>query len=169
MRSGSIEQRASFELIRYANCWEDADILCEALRPSEGKRFLSIASGGDNSLALLAEGADVVAADLSSSQLALVELKTAAIRELDYEEALAFLGVRESIERRTIFADLRDSLSDGTREYWDGHGAEIGRGVVKHRKRRTALPAPQVRQVRGCLQAFCCARREGRGTSGRFR
>ncbi len=32
-RVRNIEDRADFGEIRYANCWEDADILCEALRP----------------------------------------------------------------------------------------------------------------------------------------
>ena len=79
---GRLEDRVAFDLIRYANCWEDADILCEALRPHPGTRILSIASAGDNTLALLAEGAEVVAADLSIAQLACVELRRAAFRRL---------------------------------------------------------------------------------------
>ncbi|MGV2481690.1 UNVERIFIED_CONTAM: DUF3419 family protein, partial [Salmonella enterica subsp. enterica serovar Weltevreden] len=42
-------QHVDFNLIRYANCWEDADILSEALDIPTGKRILSIASAGDNS------------------------------------------------------------------------------------------------------------------------
>ena len=33
MASGEIQERASFERIRYANVWEDADVLCRALEP----------------------------------------------------------------------------------------------------------------------------------------
>ena len=91
-----IEHRADFGLIRYANCWEDADILCEALAAEPGKRVLSIASAGDNALALLATGCEVVAADLSPAQLACVELRSASFRRLEYDELLAFLGVRPS-------------------------------------------------------------------------
>ena len=43
-----IEDRAAFDFVRYANCWEDADVLCEALRARPGIRALSIASAGDN-------------------------------------------------------------------------------------------------------------------------
>ena len=132
--AGSIEERASFEQIRYANCWEDADILCEGLRPKEGKRCLSIASGGDNSFALLAEGAEVVAADLSPAQLALVELKAAAIRELDREETLAFLGVRDSSERAPIYRRLRSHLSEEARAYWDVRSDVVGSGVIHYGK-----------------------------------
>ena len=52
-----IENRAEFTYIRYANCWEDTEVLCEALIPGYGKRILSIASAGDNSLALISHGA----------------------------------------------------------------------------------------------------------------
>src|SRR5438128_10521228 len=94
-----IEDRVSFQFIRYANCWEDAHILCQALRPGHGVRVLSIASAGDNVLALLAEGATVVAADLSLAQLACLELRRAAFRELEYDELIDFLGVRPARNR----------------------------------------------------------------------
>ena len=51
--------------------------------------MLSIASAGDNCLALLAEGAEVVAADLSAAQLACLELRCAAFRRLDYDDVQA--------------------------------------------------------------------------------
>src|SRR5262245_44446652 len=60
-----IEARARFDYVRYANCWEDADVLAAALEPGPAKRILSIASGGDNSFALAADGATVVSVDLS--------------------------------------------------------------------------------------------------------
>ena len=31
-----IQNRAAFDRVRYANCWEDADILCEALAVQKG-------------------------------------------------------------------------------------------------------------------------------------
>jgi S-adenosylmethionine-diacylglycerol 3-amino-3-carboxypropyl transferase len=102
-----IDTRASFDLIRYANSWEDADVLCAALRPAPGRRMLAIASAGDNAFALLAEGAEVVAADLSAAQLALVELKRAAIRELSNDGVLAFLGVRPSDDRLRVYRGLQ--------------------------------------------------------------
>jgi len=144
----SIEDRASFDIIRYANCWEDADVLCEALRPAEGRRFLSVASGGDNSFALVAEGAEVVAADLSPAQLHLVELKAATIRRLDYEPALAFLGVLSSSDRLATYRRLRRDLTPDGRAFWDRSPEVIESGVIHHGKfegffrlfRKRALP-----------------------------
>ena len=48
--------RADFSAIRYAQCWEDADVLVAALDPQPGHVCLSIASAGDNALALLSRG-----------------------------------------------------------------------------------------------------------------
>ncbi len=125
-----IEDRAAFSYIRYANCWEDTAVLCRALQAAPGKRLLSIASAGDNSLALLATGAEVVAADLSAAQLACVELRLAAITRLGREECLGFLGLRPGADRTAVYAGLRDALSDSARTFWDTQPAEIRRGIV---------------------------------------
>ncbi len=156
-----IDERADFGIIRYANCWEDADVLCAALQPAPRKRILSIASAGDNSLALLAEGSEVVAADLSAVQLACVELRMAAFRELDYDETLAFLGVRESTERLQTYRTLRGGLSGVVKDYWDAHGETIAGGVIHvgkfenyfHQFRRRVLPLVHGREkVRELLE-----------------
>ena len=129
-----IEDRARFDLIRYANVWEDADLLCAALRPAPGRRMLSIASAGDNAFALLADGAEVVAADLSPAQLALVDLKRAVIRRLGHAEALSFLGARPGSDRRSVYEQLERDLSESTRDFWREHLDDIADGVIHHGK-----------------------------------
>jgi S-adenosylmethionine-diacylglycerol 3-amino-3-carboxypropyl transferase len=106
-----IEERARFDIIRYANSWEDADVLYDALLPAPGKRMLAIASAGDNAFALLAGGSEVVAADLSAAQLALVELKRAAIRQLDNDAVLGFLGVSEMRNRWSVYQSLKTTAA----------------------------------------------------------
>lgn len=130
-----IEHRARFDLVRYANVWEDAEILREALAPGPGKRILSIASAGDNAFALLATGAEVVAADLSPAQLALIELKRAAIRRLSHEPALAFLGVHKSErDRRAVYEELERELPEWARDFWRERQDEVAGGVIHHGK-----------------------------------
>ena len=92
----SIAGRAAFDFVRYASVWEDADVLCEALAPvAPGGRLLSIASAGDNALALLTlDPQEVLAVDLSPAQLACVALRVAAFETLDHDELLAFLRER---------------------------------------------------------------------------
>ncbi|HVR97653.1 MAG TPA: DUF3419 family protein [Thermoanaerobaculia bacterium] len=129
-----IEKRARFDLIRYANVWEDAEVLYAALQPAPGKRILSIASGGDNSFSLLSGGAEVVAVDLSAAQLAMVELKRAAVRRLDHAEALAFLGVRPSDDRLRVFDRLAADLSERARSFWGKRPEALAGGVIHHGK-----------------------------------
>ena len=128
--SDRIEQRARFDYVRYANVWEDADVLCDALQPAPGKRILSIASGGDNAFALAEAGADVVAVDLSDAQLAMLELKRAAIRQLDYPTLLGFLGVWPSDTRLATYARITGALPAFARTFWDARPAEVGAGIV---------------------------------------
>lgn len=125
-----IDSRADFGLIRYANCWEDADVLREALDPGPGDRVLSVASAGDNSLELLATGAEVVAVDLSRPQLACLDLRAAAFRHLDYPDVLAFLGVRSSSNRRKRYRTLRDDLAAPSAEFWDAHTDVVDDGII---------------------------------------
>ncbi len=122
--------RVKFDFIRYANCWEDADILCEALQPAPGKRIFSIASGGDNAFALLAEGAEVLAADLNPAQLAVVELKSVAIRTLERAELLAFLGIQPASNRLETFQNLRADLSPAAQTWWDAQPDALAAGII---------------------------------------
>ncbi|MFK7765723.1 MAG: DUF3419 family protein [Mariniblastus sp.] len=125
-----IRDRADFDKIRYANCWEDADILVEALQPATGKRFLSIASAGDNSFSLLAGGSDVVAVDLSSAQLASVELRRESFRRLSYEEVLGFFGVTTMSGRNRYYQSLKSGLSEHAVHFWDRRPEVIADGFI---------------------------------------
>lgn len=125
-----IEHRAAFDKIRYANCWEDADILCEALRPGPGKRILSIGSAGDNSLSLLSGGAEVVAVDLNPSQIACIELRMAAMKNLEYEECLQFLGINEMAGRQDVFAGIKGDLSQKSLGFWEQNLELIDQGFI---------------------------------------
>ncbi|CAA9380303.1 MAG: hypothetical protein AVDCRST_MAG89-5329 [uncultured Gemmatimonadetes bacterium] len=129
---GGIDSHASFAFIRYASVWEDADVLCEALAPvAHGGRLLSIASAGDNALALLTlDPAEVVAADLSPAQLACVELRIAAFRRLEHAQLLAFLGVTASDDRPRTYGRLRTDLTSTSRQFWDAQPDAVAGGVI---------------------------------------
>lgn len=92
-----VAEKAAFDRIRYAQLWEDADILCAALGVQRGKRLVSIASAGDNALAMLTlDPARVVAVDLSAPQIACLHLRVGAYRALDHGEFLVLMGARPS-------------------------------------------------------------------------
>ncbi len=130
-----LTDKVSFEMIRYANCWEDADVLLKGLNPEENKRFLSIASAGDNSFSLLISNPEVVVAvDVNQIQLYLVELKREAIRHLEYEELLAFLGFKHSESRIRTYNKIRQHLRDKTKLYWDEHQEQLSNGIIHEGK-----------------------------------
>src|SRR5260221_14294865 len=99
---------ADFSAIRYAQCWEDADVLLAALDVRPGDTCLSIASAGDNTLALLAHApARVIAVDLSPAQLACLELRGAAYRTLEHAELLELIGSRQNHQRHEHYTPTR--------------------------------------------------------------
>ena len=135
--------RADFSEIRYAQVWEDADVLLEGLDVQPGHVCVSIASAGDNALALLTrDPARVVALDLSPAQLACLELRVAAYRALDTRSSSSSsarahrLGARRST-LGVAPASLMTAGGSGTR------GTTRSRG--RHRQRR---------EIRALLRLF---------------
>lgn len=117
-------------LIRYGQCWEDADILLEALDVREGDVCLSVTSAGDNTLALLSKSPGlVVAVDLNPAQIACLELRVAAYRELRHEELLELLGSSPSKKRDALYRRCRALLSPNAKTFWDAQPQAIASGI----------------------------------------
>ncbi len=124
-------KNVKFDLIRYANVWEDPDMLINNYTAIEDKRILSIASAGDNCLALLSHNPEcVVAVDVSDVQLYLTELKACAIKILSYSECESFLGFVPSGNRSTYYSYLREELTEESRLYWDDNLGVIESGII---------------------------------------
>ena len=125
-RSGRVDGNS----LRYAQCWEDADVLLEALDIRPGHVCLSIASGGDNTLALLSRGPErVIAVDVNPAQIACLELKVAAYRLLEYEEVRELVGSLPSRRREHLYRRLRSSVSADARRFWDARVEAIAMGI----------------------------------------
>lgn len=124
-------KKPDFSFIRYANCWEDADLLYKNLKPSKGDNILSIASAGDNSLGFLAFDPNlVVAFDVNPTQLFLSELKQKAIQYLDYEDVLKFLGVNGCNDRLLYFNSIQPNLSPDAQVYFKNNLNLIQNGII---------------------------------------
>jgi len=125
--------KSRFSFIRYASVWEDPDILCKALAPTAKQgRILSIASAGDNVLALLTlDPKEIVAVDLSAPQIACLEIRIAAFKELDYWDLCKFLGVQKSENRVEIYRNrLKKHLSVGSEAFWEFNLSVIRDGII---------------------------------------
>ncbi|MEK7401544.1 MAG: DUF3419 family protein [Gemmatimonadota bacterium] len=153
---------ADFEsLLRYAQCWEDADILVDGLDVQPGHTCVSIASAGENSLSLLSRSPKrVIAVDLNPAQLAAVELRVSAYRTLTHAELLELIGSRLSERRLALYSRCRDGLKPGARAFWDSRPSEVAAGIGCAGKferyfatfRRRVLPlVHRRRQVRSLL------------------
>lgn len=121
---------ADFTMIRYAQVWEDADILLEALNIQPDDECLSIASAGDNALAMLARSPrKVIALDMNPAQLACLELRVAAFRKLEYREILELIGSVASSRRARLYEAIKARLSPDVRRFWDARPQDIAKGV----------------------------------------
>jgi|GEM_PF-83882 len=121
------------EPLRYATVWEDPAVLRQGLAVGPGDRVLSIASAGDNAIALLLDDPDeVVAVDLSATQLAVCELKMLCLRRLDPDKLHRFCGFAPDSRdaRRRTWQGLRLGLSPGARAFFDAHDDVIANGLI---------------------------------------
>lgn len=130
-----LTHRVKFDILRYANCWEDAEILIEGLQPQEGSKILSIGSAGDNSFSLLTTNPElVVAVDINKIQLYLIELKRSCIKNLPRQDTLSFLGFLPSDVREVQFNSIKNDLTQEARTYWETHIGMIRSGVIHQGK-----------------------------------
>ena len=126
-----VEDFAKFNLIRYAQVWEDADILREGLQINSNDNILSIASAGENSLALLIDNPKkVYAIDLNFNQIACTEFKKMAYKYLDYEEAMKLIGVFDCDTRVELYKKIKDQLSDEVKDYFNKNSQLIQDGII---------------------------------------
>jgi len=128
--SSEIKQKADFSFIRYAQCWEDADVLNEALQVKAGDVCLSIASAGDNSLSLLANNPErVIALDLNPAQLACLELRVASYKVLEHHELLSLIIPGGEVDRLKLYQRCKKAMSKSACDFWDANQNLIVSGI----------------------------------------
>jgi S-adenosylmethionine-diacylglycerol 3-amino-3-carboxypropyl transferase len=119
-----------FEQINYASFHEDSNSERRGLQLKHSDRVLCLTGSGARPLDLLLDSPkEIIAIDWNPAQSHLLELKIAAIRILDYDACMTFLGFRSSMIREGVYGTLRTALSFSAREFWDGQLASIQRGV----------------------------------------
>lgn len=108
----------------YNTCWEDPKLDRVALKLGPTDRLLVITSAGCNALDYaLDELERIDTVDVNPRQNALLELKLAGIRQLDYETFFEMFGRGRLADWDTVYRDsLRESLPHAAREYWDKNG-----------------------------------------------
>lgn len=105
----------------YNTCWEDPRLDRVALELKPSDRVLVITSAGCNALDYALAGAGrVYAVDMNPRQNALLELKRAAIKRLDYDDFFKMFGQGYLPNGQKIYREtLRQDLDDWAKGYWD--------------------------------------------------
>lgn len=104
----------------YNTCWEDPRLDHQVLDLTPDDTVLVITSAGCNALDYLIKGCRVHGVDMNSRQNAVLELKKAGIRRLDHPTFFKMWGKGRISGARDLYqAELRDDLSQASREFWD--------------------------------------------------
>ncbi len=105
----------------YNTCWEDPRLDREALDLGSDDTVLVITSAGCNALDYaLVEPKHIYAVDMNPRQNALLELKLAGIRQLDYRTFFDLFGRGYLPAAGGVYRDkLRADLSPFAQRYWD--------------------------------------------------
>jgi len=108
----------------YNTCWEDPRLDQVALDLGPDDRVLVITSAGCNALDYaISAPKKVIAVDVNYRQNALLELKIAGIRNLDYEQFFQLFGRGRLDNWHDVYdQQLRQSLSEPSQAYWDRNG-----------------------------------------------
>lgn len=109
----------------YNTCWEDPRLDREALRIGPTDDVLVITSAGCNALDYALCGPNhVYAVDMNPRQNALLDLKLAGIRGLEFDDFFRLFGEGRLPGARRVYAEkLRPLLPEASRGFWD---AKIG-------------------------------------------
>lgn len=107
----------------YNTCWEDPAIDRKALALGPEDTMLVISSAGCNVLDYALLGPKQIhAVDANPRQIALLELKIAAIRALDYDDYFAIFGEGCHADFKNLYqSKLRAQLSPFAQQWWDKH------------------------------------------------
>jgi len=151
----------------YNTCWEDPRLDREALRLTSDDRVLVITSAGCNALDYAIAGAGHVhAVDMNPRQNALLELKMAGIRKLEFEDFYKLFGDGYHPQVAGLYRDiLRPALGEWAQAYWDrwikffdssrrsfyyrGTSGQFARGIRTYID-RIAKIRPEINEIMEC-------------------
>ncbi len=94
------------------------------------ERIVCIGSGGCTAFSLLDDSVrNVYAVDVNRAQCALIELKRAAIGQLDRKAYLGFIGETSMSHRMEGYEGLKETLPAYARKYWDQQRIKLALGI----------------------------------------
>ena len=123
-----------FKLVFTQN-WEDPESDQAALRIESGDTVFAITSGACNVLGFLLSDPEIIySVDINPAQSCMLELKIAAIKALDFEEFIAFSGLKEHTDRKKLYNKIKPFLPQETQAFWAGRDKIIKDGFFMNGK-----------------------------------
>src|SRR5688572_4917731 len=116
--------------INYSQCWEDTELLLNALNISHNDIVLSITSGGDNTIALLLKKPKKIESiDFNNAQNYLIELKLKSPKVLTIKQYFQLLGLSQENNRKALLQKTFPLLTPSAKEYWQSNYDLIHNGI----------------------------------------
>lgn len=119
-----------FSRLSYSFGNEDWNTEQKALNIRSGDRVVCITASGDRPLNLLLNDCELTSVDLNPIQNHLLSLKIAAMRELDFDHYLSFLGANPDNSRQETFKKLATHMHPDAAKYWMKNPKMISKGVL---------------------------------------
>ena len=130
-----IEKSSFFKRIAYSTCWEDFDIIKEALKIKKGDTVLSITSGGCNVLNfLIHDPKKIIAVDFNPNQNHILRLKIEAIKHLNHQDFIELFGIVRTNRSLKTYRKLRKYLPKETQVFWNRNSRAIKKGITYNGK-----------------------------------
>jgi len=128
------EQVPLFNLV-FTHNWEDPETDQAALKIKSGDAVFAITSGGCNVLGfLLFDPAIIYSVDINPAQSFLLELKIAAIMNLEFDDFVAFAGLKKHANRLALYERLKSSLTSEALTFWAAHHKILEEGFFMNGK-----------------------------------
>lgn len=129
--AANVQDQVDLNELIFTQSWEDPHCDQKALQIGPGKRLMTITSGGCNVLSFLAYDPEVVyAVDINPTQGYVLEIKMEAMRLLDHEGFLKFMGLKPANDRLKTYAKIREQLSPAAQAFWDGKKEQLEIGFL---------------------------------------
>ncbi len=111
--------------------WEDPESDVKAIGMKPGQSLLTITSGGCNTLGfLLHDPEKIYAIDINPAQTWLMEFKIACIKNLNHDEFISLLGLKECEDRWNLFSKIQHDLSKEANVFWNSNIKLIKKGIL---------------------------------------
>lgn len=129
------KDQVSISQLIFTQNWEDPESDHAALKIKQGDAVMAITSGGCNVLGfLLFDPSVIYSLDINPSQSYLLELKIAAIKVLEFDDFIAFAGLKQHEDRMLLYHQIKSNLSEEARSFWDQQDKILKEGFIMNGK-----------------------------------